>query len=886
MRFLIQMGLFCLIVFTMKAPLLGQMYVSPKVCVVPPGESPSLGGGALAGAVSESCEEKTVFFDTSPNSVAWQWDFGDGSPQATGRNPQHGFFTAGNVTITLQKTLKDGSLSTETKVLTVGQYPQQPKFNKKTIADTTVCDGKTLTLNPFKETLVSGNYRYLWFPNGETTQTIDVDSSGCYSVEVSDATTGCSRSAKINVKFCLQEAPSAGGGEKWHFGKGSVLDFALGGTLPVRDSLNSGGEASFNPDLEDLSYTPKANTKTHPLSVQEATGMVYGPSGNLVFYSDGKKIFAGEDDSEIKLVDGSAFSGLGHNASQGVLIVPKLGCLACLHEQYYMFSVDTTTRLLSYSVLDMRYNTKKGAVTEAVVPMAYPVTDRIVGMRSSDDKRFVVYAHENGTDRFKIIVMDSSGTQTTEQAIGTPQFQELATRGYMAISPNKRKLAQGLVENGKNYVEVFDINPTDFSLSDPIKIDLGLPAPPQVYGVTFSPNSDIVYATINGNPASGQSSFLVQLALSLNDPILIGNQKQIIAQSTTESYGAVQLGPVEGNGSKFIYLTINNRTTLPYLQNPNVIGNADAVGYSDRPGSAVKGIKISGVAQLGFPNIVAAAPTQEGEALGANYSGNCFNAPTVLSTQGVCSPLKNEVSWEFADGSVQKGTQVSYTFSKVGWNYFKMRVKIFNESPIKNVIDNKIVNSLLETECKEKVLDGSIYIKPSPKLFLPEKYYVCFIDGDTRKLGAAPVGGNSFTYDWQTSTGTNISRDSAYSFFAPQLYKLDVKNNFSCLTQGQVQVFEGCEPRLFIPDAFTPNADSVNDNLLIEYAHITDFKLRVFNRWGDLIFVSENPDSRWDGKIKDKITANQLFPYVIHYRSKYFPGRGLLSTRGSVMVIK
>jgi len=52
---------------------------------------------------------------------------------------------------------------------------------------------------------------------------------------------------------------------------------------------------------------------------------------------------------------------------------------------------------------------------------------------------------------------------------------------------------------------------------------------------------------------------------------------------------------------------------------------------------------------------------------------------------------------------------------------------------------------------------------------------------------------------------------------------------------------------LLAPEAFTPNGDGLNDSFYIRGNLLETYKLRIFNRWGDLIFISEQQEQAWDG---------------------------------------
>ncbi|HEX5002501.1 MAG TPA: gliding motility-associated C-terminal domain-containing protein [Bacteroidia bacterium] len=52
---------------------------------------------------------------------------------------------------------------------------------------------------------------------------------------------------------------------------------------------------------------------------------------------------------------------------------------------------------------------------------------------------------------------------------------------------------------------------------------------------------------------------------------------------------------------------------------------------------------------------------------------------------------------------------------------------------------------------------------------------------------------------------------------------------------------------MYIPNSFTPNGDGLNDTFGVYGEAIKDFRMQVFNRWGQIIFESTNVNQRWDG---------------------------------------
>src|SRR6218665_3812341 len=76
-----------------------EFYVGGKKCI----SVPAAGGQAQSG----DCREPTVFFDTNKDATAWLWNFGDGSANATIRNPQHTYAAVGTYTVTLTRTVNN-----------------------------------------------------------------------------------------------------------------------------------------------------------------------------------------------------------------------------------------------------------------------------------------------------------------------------------------------------------------------------------------------------------------------------------------------------------------------------------------------------------------------------------------------------------------------------------------------------------------------------------------------------------------------------------------------------------------------------------------------------------------------------------------------------------
>jgi gliding motility-associated-like protein len=68
---------------------------------------------------------------------------------------------------------------------------------------------------------------------------------------------------------------------------------------------------------------------------------------------------------------------------------------------------------------------------------------------------------------------------------------------------------------------------------------------------------------------------------------------------------------------------------------------------------------------------------------------------------------------------------------------------------------------------------------------------------------------------------------------------------------------------VFIPSAFTPNSDGMNDVFKIKGENLQDFKLLVYDRWGEKIYESTNSSEGWDGTYKGNPVQNDTYVYQV-----------------------
>jgi gliding motility-associated-like protein len=155
--------------------------------------------------------------------------------------------------------------------------------------------------------------------------------------------------------------------------------------------------------------------------------------------------------------------------------------------------------------------------------------------------------------------------------------------------------------------------------------------------------------------------------------------------------------------------------------------------------------------------------------------------------------------------------------------------------------------------------------------------------GETVTIGNVGTG----NYSWTPTTGlscTDCSLTDATPL-ATTTYTITVTNDYGCMRYDSVVIMVGChDDVVFVPNAFSPNNDGQNDIFLVRSHGLRELDyLRVFDRWGNMIFESKNAADGWDGTYKGK----PLTPgtYVYYMQATCSNGQSILK-QGNITLIR
>ncbi len=143
--------------------------------------------------------------------------------------------------------------------------------------------------------------------------------------------------------------------------------------------------------------------------------------------------------------------------------------------------------------------------------------------------------------------------------------------------------------------------------------------------------------------------------------------------------------------------------------------------------------------------------------------------------------------------------------------------------------------------------------------------------GDTLlSLGqTAPVGvtGNATSYYWTPDNGSIACATCTNTVVQPTVttkYMVTGSNSPYCKRKDSILVkVDFVCGDFFIPNVFSPNGDGLNDEVNIHGFCIATFNLRIFNRWGELVFQTTDKTLGWDGTFRGKPMDTGVFVYSV-----------------------
>jgi gliding motility-associated-like protein len=417
--------------------------------------------------------------------------------------------------------------------------------------------------------------------------------------------------------------------------------------------------------------------------------------------------------------------------------------------------------------------------------------------------------------------------------------------GYMKASPDGKKLAIAI--SGSRKIELFNFNNMTGGITFAASYVVADPEM-YTYGVEFSPDSKLLYVTVMQKPTPGAPSLpssLIQfdLATGLSDPF-------VVAVVPDVRLAGLQLAI---DGRIYVSVAIDNRTQnfkdyVDVIYNPSRKGLA--CNYASLNGSPATFLLDGRKNVFGLPNMVQSfvdIPLFTFERV-CHGDGTRFSVTNDANT--------STVNWDFGDGTPPSTEWDPVHQYATPGTYSVTLTETFNGESFPTVIP--------------------VTIFPLPDPGLPDK--VLMFTGSSVNLKARE---GYAEYLWSTG-----STEPTINVATQGTYTVTITDSQCCVNTDEtiVQVFD-----YYIPNAFSPNGDNLNDIFRVVglYKDVT-FSMFVYNRWGQMVFESNNIEDGWNGMYKNEYCPPDSYVWVVKiaFNGDEIITQGDVTYKGTVTVIR
>jgi gliding motility-associated-like protein len=712
--------------------------------------------------------------------------------------------------------------------------------------DTLICSTNTFELD-------AGNpgASYDWSTD-ETSQTINVYHTGTYSVTVTDST-GAKATDDIRVVFLNERYNEP---DNWVFGNGGFIHFK-----PQPDSIAAGH------------------------SFPAGSASISDPNGKLQFYTNGGTIY---DKHGNVMMNGEGVAGDPVYGANSIIFPRPTSAI-----YYNVFTLYPDIGLY-YSVVDISKNGGNGEVVEKNILLDPYASDFTAVVSSNDVDIWLIVLNKNSNVFYNYKVGRGKD-------IGEPEVNQtgpvISGTTQIKVSPEGDKIA---VSDGNNvyiYKQFNDKGLIQYVTTIPLA---------GAQGVEFSRASTYLYVSTN----TGQI-YSVDVSPLVSDltPVLIHSQEGAV-------YGDLQMAH-DGN----IYVANNGNNCLPQIKSPN----KDA--YVEIPGMCLMGSATSGKDLPPYPQHYFNMP----KGLGLRFADTCQKFPMIISAQYHLDQYdfaKVTYHLDLGDGTAVDTNWIYHAYQDPGTYLIKLTVTSvcgilerevpvnidsipdFTPLPDTTICQGQTVLLNPQAESRYQILwstgdtsralnvgqtgvyqmeikgkycsardTAAVTVLNNPVIDLKESDFLCREKKETLTLTSKE--GIKFQWLPRGDTTQSITIDSA------GFYKVIATGEANCMSADSIIIENICDAELYTPDIFTPNGDQTNDIFTPLGKYVQAYELKIFNRWGELIFVSRSLSEGWDGSYRGSEAEGGAYAYVVVYESKVrdAPNK-VLSMSGHFILVK
>lgn len=246
-----------------------------------------------------------------------------------------------------------------------------------------------------------------------------------------------------------------------------------------------------------------------------------------------------------------------------------------------------------------------------------------------------------------------------------------------------------------------------------------------------------------------------------------------------------------------------------------------------------------------------------------------FGIPSIdfyIDSQLMCAPFLAQFvnnsnadaaityTWDFGDGNTSNEANPSH---------------IYEEPGIYDVTLGIVVDEGCEADLT-MTLEGAIDVKPSPVANFTVTPDIVDAFEPWMDFSDESIDSEEHWYYFTTTDSTEV-RDTSWAYLdGGYHYPMQiVTNEYGCKDTAIREVYVIPYTTIYVPNAFSPDGDGLNDVFQPEVRDVLSYRLDIFTRWGNIIFSTEDPKQGWDGKHNGKMMGDGVYIYQIHFRKAH-----------------
>lgn len=161
---------------------------------------------------------------------------------------------------------------------------------------------------------------------------------------------------------------------------------------------------------------------------------------------------------------------------------------------------------------------------------------------------------------------------------------------------------------------------------------------------------------------------------------------------------------------------------------------------------------------------------------------------------------------------------------------------------------------------------------------------ITVVEGYTKYINARRNIGNLYTWQPQVQLSKYDDNYPLFTAVNDVKYLISISDVHSCVTVDTLQILVLKDPGYYLPTAFTPNGDGLNDVLRPYLVGMKSLKLfQVYNRYGNVIYQTTRNGDGWDGKLNGEKQPSATYVWILQF---YDLDNKLVTAKGTVTLIR